>query len=59
MRSREVSIGRTIVAMFVIPRLPTPIATRAPGFSLEANGAADNSFRTVDGMSRMARSGKF
>src|SRR5438105_15617766 len=48
-----------MVAMLVMPRLPTPIATRAPGFSREAKGAADNSFRTVAGMSRMLRSGKF
>jgi hypothetical protein len=50
---------RTMVAMLVIPRLPTPIATREPGLNRDANGADDSSLRTVAGMSRIALSGKF
>ena len=51
--------ARTMVAMLVMPRLPTPMATRAPGFNLDANCAEVSSFRTAAGISAMERSGKF
>ena len=33
----EIHAARTIVATLAIPRLPTPMAMRAPGFSAEPN----------------------
>jgi hypothetical protein len=50
--------ARTIVAMFAMPRLPAPTATRAPGFSLCAKPASCSSRRTVPAMSATRRSGK-
>src|SRR6201992_4400851 len=48
-----------MVAMLLIPRLPTPIAMYAPGLRFAPMPDPDNSSRTVPGMSRRARSGKF
>src|SRR5574340_1272642 len=48
-----------MVAMFEIPRLPTPMATDPPGFTREAKGDACNCFATSPGISLMLRSGKF
>ena len=48
-----------MVAMFVMPRLPTPMATRAPGRKRAANGEPVSSRETAEGMSRILRSGNF
>src|SRR5713101_8165845 len=49
---------RTIVAILVMPRLPTPIATRAPGLARPLKGEFTSSLKTAGRTSRMPRSGK-
>src|SRR4051794_16470859 len=48
-----------MVAMFAIPRLPTPMATVAPGFRRAANGLEESCERTSAGMSAILWVGKF
>src|ERR1051326_275390 len=48
-----------MVAMLWMPRLPTPIATRDPGFSRDANSLAPSRLCTSAGPSGMWRSGNF
>ena len=50
---------RAIVAMLVMPREPTPIATFEPGFRVAPMPAVLSSRVTVPGMSATRRSGKF
>ena len=48
----------TMVAMFAMPRLPTPSATRAPGWSFDPKPEDESCECTSPGMSWMRRSGK-
>ena len=45
--------------MLEMPRLPAPMATRAPGFTREAKSANSNCSRVSVGRSGMLRSGRF
>src|ERR1700722_10789535 len=48
-----------MVAIFAMPRLPTPIAMRDPGVRPSPRFAAPSSFWMVEGISAMRRSGNF
>src|SRR5579864_5950871 len=48
-----------MVAILAMPRLPTPMATRDPGFKREPNRDAESWCRTSPATSRIARSGNF
>src|SRR5262245_4127432 len=50
---------RTIVAMLLIPRLPTPMPTRAPGCRRPPKGERASSSATAERTSSMLRSGNF
>jgi hypothetical protein len=56
---RTVTTAPAMVAILAMPRLPTPMATRDPGFTREPNDEAASCLCTSLATSRIARSGNF